>query len=90
MKNIPRKKLPKIELLNFEGPVLVAHKSRNIFVITDEWKEVIDIFYGIEEMEDFLNGEFSVTDTKGRNWMYTKENGDAKPTKEKIDQFIKD
>jgi len=90
MKNIPKKKLPKIELLNFEGPVLVAHKSKNVFVITDEWKEVIDILYGVEEMEDFINGEFSVTDTKGRTWVYTRESNDAKPSQEKIDKFLND
>lgn len=90
MKNLPKKKLPKIELLNFEGPVLVAHKSKNIFVITDEWKEVIDILYGVEEMQDFINGEFSVTDTKGRTWMYTKEHSDAKPSTEKLEKFIND
>jgi hypothetical protein len=41
-------------------------------------------------MQDFLNGEFSVTDSKGKNWLYTKEHSNAKPTKEKIDQFLND
>ena len=82
-------KLPKIELLNYEGPVLTAHKSKNVFVITDEKKEIIDILYG-DEMQDFINGEFSVTDSKGRTWLYTKEHENAKPTKEKIDQFLND
>jgi hypothetical protein len=58
-------------------------------VITDEKKEIIDILYG-EEMQDFINGEFSVTDSKGRTWLYTKEHENAKPTKEKIEQFLND
>jgi hypothetical protein len=89
MSKSTRMKLPKIELLNYEGPVLVAHKSKNIFVITDEKKEIIDILYG-DEMQDFINGEFSVTDSKGRTWLYTKEHSNAKPSKEKIDQFLND
>ncbi len=89
MSKSTRMKLPKIELLNYEGPVLVAHKSKNVFVITDEKKEIVDILYG-EDMQDFLNGEFSVTDSKGKNWLYTKEHSNAKPTKEKIDQFLND
>ena len=89
MSNQMRRKLPKIELLNFEGPVLMAHKSKNIFIITDEKKEIIDVLYG-EEMQDFINGDFSVTDSKGRVWLYTKEHPEAKPTPEKLQQFIND
>lgn len=90
MNNATKRKLPKIELLNYEGPVLMAHRGKNVFVITDEKKEIIDIFYGIEEMVDFLKGEFSVTDSKGRTWLYTKEHENAKPSKEKIEQFLND
>jgi hypothetical protein len=36
------RKFRKLELLNFEGPVLMAHRVKNIFVITVEWKEVVD------------------------------------------------
>jgi len=89
MSNTPKRKLPKIELLNYEGPVLVAHKSKNVFIITDEKKEIIDVLYG-EEMQDFINGDFSVTDSKGRVWLYTKEHENAKPSKEAINQFIND
>jgi hypothetical protein len=89
MSKSTRMKLPKIELLNYEGSVLVAHKSKNIFVITDEKKEIIDILYG-DEMQDFINGEFSVKDSKGRTWLYTKEHSNAKPSKEKIEQFLND
>jgi len=89
MSNQMRRKLPKIELLNLEGPVLMAHKSKNIFIITDEKKEIIDVLYG-EEMQDFINGDFSVTDSKGKVWLYTKEHESAKPTLEKLQQFIND
>jgi hypothetical protein len=87
MSNSPKRKFPKIELLNYEGPVLVAHKSKNVFIITDEKKEIIDVLYG-EEMQDFINGDFSVTDSKGRVWLYTKEHQNAKPSQEKLEQFI--
>jgi hypothetical protein len=89
MSNQTRRKLPKIELLNFEGPVLMAHKSKNIYIITDEKKEIIDVLYG-EEMQDFINGDFSVTDSKGRSWLYTKEHSASKPSPEKLEQFLND
>ena len=49
-------KYPKLELLNFEGPVLVATKHHNLYIITDEWKETGTTFGGggdrlVEEKE---------------------------------------
>ena len=83
------KKIRKLELLNFEGPVLMAHRIKNIFVITDQWKEVVDVFIG-QEIEDFINGELPIIDSRGKLWIYTNEHSNAKPTKEKIDQFLND
>jgi hypothetical protein len=83
------KKPKKLELLNYEGPVLVAHKIYEFYVITDQWKEVVDVIVGFE-MESFFNGKFSITDSKNKEWIYTNEHADAKPTQEKIKQFLND
>jgi hypothetical protein len=80
-------KLPKIDLLNFEGPVLEATKHYNLHIITDEWKEIISVLMESEFL-DFVNGGFSLIDTKGRRWNMTEQHSDAKPTQEKIEKFI--
>jgi hypothetical protein len=82
------RKFRKLELLNFEGPVLMAHRVKNIFVITDQWKEVVDVLIG-HEMEDFINGEFSIVDTRGKLWLYTNEHSNAKRPTEEVKDFIK-
>lgn len=82
------RKFKKLELLNYEGPVLVARRVKDIFVITDQWKEVVDVLIG-QEMEDFINGEFSIIDSKGKSWMYTNEHSNAKRPTEEVKDFIK-
>lgn len=82
------RKFKKLELLNFEGPVLSAHRVKNNFVITDEWKEVIDVLIG-SEMEDFVNGAFAIVDSKNRSWLYTNESINAKPPTSALADFIK-
>lgn len=82
------RKFRKLELLNFEGPVLMAHRVKNTFVITDQWKEVVDVLIG-NEMEDFINGEFSIVDSRGKSWLYTNEHSSAKPNAETLADFIK-
>lgn len=82
------RKFRKLELLNFEGPVLFAHRVKDTFVITDEWKEVIDVLIG-SEMKDFINGEFSIVDSKNRSWLYTSESNEAKPSALLLADFIK-
>jgi hypothetical protein len=82
------RKFLKLELLNFEGPVLVAHRAKKVFVITDQWKEVVDILID-QEMEDFINGEFSIIDSKGKSWLYTKEHSNAKRSIDEVSNFIK-
>jgi len=82
------RKFRKLELLNFEGPVLMAHRVKDIFVITDQWKEVVDVLIG-QEMKDFINGEFSVVDSKGKSWLYTNEHSNAKRSIGEVSDFIK-
>ena len=79
--------LPKIELLNFEGPVLEATKHHNLYIITDEWKEIISVLME-EEFLDFVDGSFSVIDSNGRSWNYGDQHRDARQTSAQIQKFI--
>ena len=86
----PNKKFkpyPSIVLLNYEGAVLKATKFTNLFVITDEWKEIVAITL-IEGLQSFLDGNYSIVDSKGRSWNYTEESKDAKPNPSKLSKFI--
>jgi hypothetical protein len=81
-------KYPKLELLNFEGPVLVATKNHNLYIITDEWKEIISVLIE-EEFLDFVDGSFSIVDSRGRRWNYGDQHRDARQTSAQIQKFIK-
>jgi hypothetical protein len=83
-----------IELLNFEGPVLVATKTENtyepgkfIFIITDERKKIIDVF-NTDQFTDFLMGVFDLKDSMNRSWNYPSESHEAKPPTGKLYDFI--
>ena len=87
-------KINSIELLNFEGPVLVAHKAENtyepgkyIFIITDERKKIIEVF-NTDRFTDFLMGVFDVKDSMNRYWNYPSESYEAKPPADKLYDFI--
>ena len=80
-------KLPSIELLNSEGPILKAVKTPLGFAVTDQWKEVVDVL-SESEIFDFTRGDREITDSKGRVWNYTKHPGSMKPDLKKLDEFI--
>ena len=96
MNNINRKtpRYESIELLNFEGPVLKAHRcdsvlaEGHIFLIADEWKEPI-AFMNREQLENFIAGNVSIIDTHGRTWNYAKQSAEAKPNPTKLENFIR-
>lgn len=88
----PKAKLPTIELLNFEGPVLSCTKINNrsfgtLFVIQDEWNHVIEVLTRLE-FGNFLIGAFEVVDSKGRHWNFSNEHQEAKPEPSKLKEFI--
>lgn len=88
----PKSKLSQIELLNFEGAVLIATKIKHrilgdIYVIQDEWRHVIAIFTHLE-FSNFLSGGFEVVDSNGKSWNYANEHPDAKPTDENLKTFF--
>lgn len=80
-------KYPKLGLLNFEGDVLVAHKRMNLFVITDQWKEVVAILVD-NELRDFIEGRTTIFDSHNKEWNFDNEHENAKPKPEKLKEFL--
>lgn len=83
-----------IEIFNYEGPVLSATKIYNknlsqtmLYVITDEWKKVIDILTETQFLS-FLEGKIDLIDTKRRRWNYLKVEEGAKNSLDNLCSFI--
>ena len=85
--------IPKLELLNSEGPILVAYKfhaddTNEMFVIYDEWhREPVARFHKAELLE-FISGERTISDSHERVWNYTTQHSGMKPSEEKLKAFI--
>lgn len=79
----------KIELLNFEGPVLTASKNQGLFLISDEFGEFVGSFTE-EEFLKFIKGDISITDSRGKKWTYPEESIEAKPKQRKLNSFVYD
>lgn len=76
--------MKKIEILNYEGPILSAqYKSKGRARIFDQWGVQVDLI-NKQEMIRFLNGEFSIVDSKKREWNYRDADNDAKTHADKI------
>ena len=90
----------KLELLNYEGPVLTAYKRAdmimnstggialmNLYTILDQWKT--PVFIGRdEEFFKFINGLITVVDSNGKEWNYLQESKEAKADPEEMLHFI--
>ena len=61
------KQFPKLEIVNSEGPILVAVKVNDHYVITDEDQEQVSILNDLE-MISFAEGKSSIQDSRGRSW----------------------
>ena len=77
-----------LELLNFEGPVLIAEQTElGTYLIFDQWKNLVNELSKNELMQ-FFDGDFEIEDSSGRFWNWSIEHDDAKPTMESIDEFL--
>jgi len=81
------KNIKSINLLNFEGPVLMSYKVGEHFVITDQWNKLCGILSSYEMLK-FINGDESIIDSSGKKWTYTKESEDSKPKTDKLLDFL--
>lgn len=79
--------MQKIELLNSEGAILTAVKNTFTYDIVDQWGVCIDIV-SESQLQNFVHGDYMVTDSKGREWKYSEQPGSMKPDLKKLDEFI--
>jgi hypothetical protein len=79
----------KLELLNSEGPILVAHKvegNPDLFLVEDRAKVKFELTR--EELESFVNGSAIFADSLGNLWDYEKESVGMKPSVETLQYFL--
>jgi hypothetical protein len=79
----------KLSLLNYEGDVLKVHYNDkfNKFLMIDEHGVTIEIL-SRKLFEQFLNGQKTLINSKGIRFNYSEEHKDAKPSQEKLQEFL--
>ena len=87
MDNRQYKRLPSVVLLNSEGDILKAFKTKQGFVIMDEHKEIIATLTQ-DELYEFTRGLLTVTNSKGEVFNYSEKAGSMKPDLKMLDEFI--
>jgi hypothetical protein len=76
-----------IELVNSEGPILIAYKKKGQFTIVDEDGEQVD-FMSDERMYEFIEGKYSIRDSRDRVWTYPTIHDDMKVEREDLITFV--
>lgn len=75
-----------MELLNSEGPILVAEKKIT-YVIRDR-SEVVIAQLDEKEMQEFIHGDTCLMDSSGIDLKYAEYPGSMKPDLKQLDEFI--
>ena len=76
----------KLELLNSEGPILVAELKGEEYHISNTRKELIVILMK-KQIQEFVHGNFVIKD-KQKEFKYSTFPGSMKPDLRKLDEFI--
>lgn len=82
------KKLPKLELLNSEGPILVAYKEHNDLYYIFDTKKILVAIFNFDSIMDFLHGKLTILDSSGKSWDYVMESSGMKRSNVEIQQFF--
>jgi hypothetical protein len=76
-------------LLNYEGDVLKMRRvGYNKFLIEDQWKKSLGV-YTSSFIADFIGGKVELIDSQNNSWNFATAHENAKPTIEKVLEFIK-
>lgn len=80
----------KLSLLNYEGDVLRAYHIplAKCFLIVDDHKHIVESLKK-QELIEFLEGTKEITTSYGKTYNFAKEHDNAKPSQEKIDEYLK-
>jgi hypothetical protein len=86
MKNKDYKKL---SLLNYEGDVLKAYHipTAKCFLVIDDHGHVVETCTK-KQLIEFFEGAKEITTSYGRTYNFAKEHENAKPSQEKIDDYL--
>lgn len=77
-----------ISLINYEGSCLKAVRGeKGNIAIYDQYGELADLL-DREEFLQFIEGHISIFDSEGKEWIWTKESKEARPTLSEIFNFI--
>ena len=76
-------------MLNFEGDVLKAYHipTANIFLIADDHGHIVESCSKTQLIE-FFEGNKEITTSYGKTYNFSKEHENAKPTQEKIIEYL--
>ena len=87
------KDMKKLEVINCEGPVILARKMKGVDRISLKFDDNKDIlFISVNEFNEFINGSLTLTSpNKNEEFNYLNfGNGFGKPTAEQIKNFLND
>ena len=77
-----------LELLNYEGPVLLAELTEfNTVLIFDQWKNPVAELTK-QELIDFFDGELDIMDSEGNEWNFENASEDARPLEIDMIHFL--
>jgi hypothetical protein len=82
------KNLPKLELLNSEGPILVAYKEHDDLYYIFDTKKILVSILNLEGLISFFEGKHIILDSSGKSWNYVVESGGMKRPDVEIKMFL--
>lgn len=77
----------KLSLINYEGDCLTAQIDGENFFIKDQYGEWVSVL-SRNDLARFLEGEFSISDSRGKSWNYLEVHEEAKPKLQDLVKFI--
>jgi hypothetical protein len=86
-KNMQSKKLETLDLLNSEGGILKMHETTHGILVVDQYRQTIREFT-TDEIVDYINGKFDITDSKGKVWHFPEQSIHMKPSPSDLSFFL--
>lgn len=85
--NMQSKKLETLDLLNSEGGILKMHQTAHGILVVDQYRQTIREFT-VDEIVDYVNGKFDITDSKGKVWNFPEQSIHMKPSPSNLSFFL--
>lgn len=87
IKNMQSKKLETLDLLNSEGGILKMHETSHGILVVDQYRQTIREFT-VDEIVDYVNGKFDITDSRGKVWNFPEQSIHMKPSPSNLSFFL--